>query len=171
VKRGEHPVALYALAGAAAVAAGVLSLVAWRDVPAAGNRLGRHRDTLVELSVLKGEAVRLEAGIAAAQARCRGAPEAPATILSTMLPDLPAPQSLPRNDEKRPDGWTRRRIDLVYTNLSLVKLEMVASALETRTPAWRVAAVKIRSGPDAGRGDATLTVEAMERRSAPGGGP
>ncbi|MCF7837667.1 MAG: hypothetical protein K9N49_03470 [Candidatus Marinimicrobia bacterium] len=145
--------------------AGLLLVTAWQPMQRRRAALARKAR---DLSALRAAATADDLRVPALFEELPAAPPTdPAALVREVLAPHVADVSRHPVQLVRP-GWVRHEVEIRVGDFPLERLGALLVALERQAPPWKVTALSLRAtGPVAGRGQVTLTCQALTRGEAP----
>ena len=152
-----------ALAGALAVAAVAATLNTLLSAPRHREIAARKQDDLSRIRDLAGRWAKEDA----LRARWDGQKAwAPADLNEVAIRTLGADvaQISPRSATPAGDGWQRREASVEIREAAYAEVALFLASASEKPPAWRLREIEIRPSTEAGKGGATLVLEALEKK-------
>ena len=84
--------------------------------------------------------------------------------LATRALGADAAKITPRPAAPAVEGWQRREVSIELRDVSYAEVALFLSAAAETPPAWRLREIEIAPSAEAGKGAATLTLEALEKK-------
>ena len=132
------------------------------DTPRNLAQLARRHGDLIQLQGLAERHAVNRAAVAALESTSGTPPELKAWC-QQQWPDLPVEVSERETVPLLP-GWSVRRVDVRLADVTLAEVGHLLNQAEALRPPWRVVEAQLTAGSSAGRGRASLVMEALVRK-------